>query len=1091
MANFFKYLRIFGGIALGLLAVSGKAEDTDLFTSAASSTNDSNAPALLFSWDNRASFSANASEQCLLGTPSSGTAATGVPIATALSGTSGGIEQCAIFNVIQAMPVTAVAKIQIGIMALWSTGIKDYLGNTCTSPTREGGCLLYPVTGLTTSTKLELLNYIKQWTASGNTRYNIKVNASAGGPATLMQESWAYLYGKTGLSGRDYASVRPTVGCAKYFVAYVGNNFGSSAKIVADSGTNAWAALAGTIGTVGMRANPIATTLERTKIRPTSKDAMTSCSPPPSIAAGQTSDPNGWYADEWTRYMKNQGIQTYTIGLIDNRCDPEYAWILRSMAAYGGGKYFETTNYDAIKTAFETIISEVQSVNSVFAAVSLPISVNTQGAYLNQVFVGMFRPDPDALPRWEGNLKQYKLGFENSVFRLLDADNNAAISASGTNFIGECARSFWTPSLTTPDQYWASYAKENCLGKDPRSNTPDGNLVEKGGQAYMLRSANPANRVVYTCAAGPCTALSNFTSSTTTYGAWQRGTNDGPTSGQGAELPATIGSTGITTADMRPSAHGDIVHSRPFAINFGNDSSPKVVVFYGGNDGMLRAINGNRSEAIGSVAAGAELWTFVPPEFYSKISRRRNNSPKNNTPSMLGSSENKDYGMDGPVTAYIDMNDTTKPAFVYSTMRRGGRAVYAFAIDRTTLAVTAKWKKGCDSAGCMSGFEQMGQSWSTPTIFKATGYRSGTSPLIIMGGGYDATCEDPLTFSCTTFPSGTSAGVKVQPSGVQGNRIYVMDADTGELVKTFKTFRSVVGEVQILRSSDGKATYGYAADLGGDIYRISGSTANTPIGSTAPADWTITRIAMLGCASPAATSAIGAISLAEAFGTNCTSPSNRKFLNNPDIIIEGDIHYLLLGSGNREQPLAKPTPATTNYFFVVKDKPTDVNWLLSTTNGNSCNGNDVLCLGASSVRSANACLTTTQTQNKIYALPMALHEAVVTSGTAAFGTVYFSSYQPSEPSANSCSANLGIVRAYQLNFKTLGAATAACDQNPYSTLSAGGIPPSPVLGKVKLDDGTVVAFCIGCVGPLESSKLPSTAASLPSAKTKTYWYIKK
>ena len=42
------------------------------------------------------------------------------------------------------------------------------------------------------------------------------------------------------------------------------------------------------------------------------------------------------------------------------------------------------------------------------------------------------------------------------------------------------------------------------------------------------------------------------------------------------------------TAENRPSIHGDVVHSRPVAINYGTDASPQVVVFYGGNDGALR-----------------------------------------------------------------------------------------------------------------------------------------------------------------------------------------------------------------------------------------------------------------------------------------------------------------------------------------------------------------------------------------------------------------------------------------------------------------------------------------------------------------------
>ena len=42
------------------------------------------------------------------------------------------------------------------------------------------------------------------------------------------------------------------------------------------------------------------------------------------------------------------------------------------------------------------IFSEIQAVNSVFASVSLPVSVNTEGTFLNQVYIGMFRPDEKA-----------------------------------------------------------------------------------------------------------------------------------------------------------------------------------------------------------------------------------------------------------------------------------------------------------------------------------------------------------------------------------------------------------------------------------------------------------------------------------------------------------------------------------------------------------------------------------------------------------------------------------------------------------------------------------------------------------------------
>jgi hypothetical protein len=62
------------------------------------------------------------------------------------------------------------------------------------------------------------------------------------------------------------------------------------------------------------------------------------------------------------------------------------------------------------------------------------------------------------------------------------------------------------------------------------------------------------------------------------------------------------------------------------ALNFGTAGSPEVIVFYGGNDGVLRAANGNRATAIASKAAGSELWSFVAPEFYTQIKRLRDNS---------------------------------------------------------------------------------------------------------------------------------------------------------------------------------------------------------------------------------------------------------------------------------------------------------------------------------------------------------------------------------------------------------------------------------------------------------------------------------
>jgi len=108
---------------------------------------------------------------------------------------------------------------------------------------------------------------------------------------------------------------------------------------------------------------------------------------------------------------------------------------------------------------------------------------------------------------------------------------------------------------------------------------------------------------------------------------------------------------GITTTEMRPSAHGDVIHSHPAVINYGTDTSPQVVVYYGGNDGAFRAVNGNQTGNVNGVPPGGELWSFVPPEFWGGIQRLYNNSPLVTFPNITaGATQPKAYGIDGPIS---------------------------------------------------------------------------------------------------------------------------------------------------------------------------------------------------------------------------------------------------------------------------------------------------------------------------------------------------------------------------------------------------------------------------------------------------------
>ena len=177
-------------------------------------------------------------------------------------------------------------------------------------------------------------------------------------------------------------------------------------------------------------------------------------------------------SDEWARFMKSGplDVTTYVID-VDPRSSgqgPGWTALLRSMATVSGGDYVavsSTGGSAAIAEAVQKALSEIQAVNSVFASVSLPLNVTRHGTYVNEVYIGMFRPDANASPRWYGNLKHYQMGRVDGELQLLDADGSDAINSLNGS-VTECARSFWTPS--SPDAYWAFSPSGDCIPRPAR-----------------------------------------------------------------------------------------------------------------------------------------------------------------------------------------------------------------------------------------------------------------------------------------------------------------------------------------------------------------------------------------------------------------------------------------------------------------------------------------------------------------------------------------------------------------------------------------------------------------------------------------------
>ena len=188
----------------------------------------------------------------------------------------------------------------------------------------------------------------------------------------------------------------------------------------------------------------------------------------------------------------------------------KHALMYNASAGVGGGDYLIASDADALAAALSDVIDDILEKNSVFAAVSLPVSVNIKGTNENQIYMGIFRPSQK--PRWAGNLKLYQIGLDSITGKpiLVDGDG-APAEDTGTGFIETDARSFWTATST----YWENIptlsVKRGSVAASPSDN-PDGKEVERGGVAQGLREYVGTGRTVYTCT-GACSTLENFATS--------------------------------------------------------------------------------------------------------------------------------------------------------------------------------------------------------------------------------------------------------------------------------------------------------------------------------------------------------------------------------------------------------------------------------------------------------------------------------------------------------------------------------------------------------------------------------------------------
>lgn len=786
--------------------------------------------------------------------------------------------------------------------------------------------------------------------------------------------------------------------------------------------------------------------------------------------SSDTSSGRAWNFDDWAKFMHDYGIPvsytdsegqeqveratviTYAIDVFNKQQNEDHTGLMLSASEnVGGGRYFAARNEDAIVEAIGNALSDILSVSSTFAAVTLPLSATNRAQQENQVFIGMFRPDMEALPRWFGNLKRYQITLFNGRPELADANRKQAINPT-SGFASECAESFWTEDS---GDYWSGLGitpppRSQCVDSANTnsvwSDLPDGPFVEKGGVAQVTRRSDLDTRNVLTVGATGLTALTSSVVDQTLLD-YIVGTEPGVDETMPAEDVSA-------TASGRPSIHGDVIHSRPLTINYGGATG--IFVYYGANDGLFRSVRADD---------GGEEWSLLAPEHVEKINRLYQNSPVVAFPNQDMTVEPtplpKDYFFDGSIGQVVtyDENNQVDKAYIYPSMRRGGRMVYGLDVtDPTSPGLL--WRFGCPNldgdTGCPAGYSDLGQSWSTPQgAFVADASNEGAKKaVVVFGGGYD-NCLDS---DQAAYPCSASA---------KGKGIYILDAVSGQVLRGPTTLNGVPGlatdapvvaEVATIDMDfNGTVDFVYAADAAGGLYRVSLATLNADGSVTALAQsaWSITKIAN-------------------------TLDTTRRFLNRPTVAVLRDSVYVTIGSGNRERPLESNYPYVSSVqdrFYAYVDQPG-----VSQVGAVDLDGNQLANVTFANV-DANTSCDVSGTRGWYMDLD-GRGEQIVNPSAIAGGQVLFNSYQPGGDTSGMCSRALGIAKAYQRSLFN----PSPCDRDTSTEIVGGGMPIPPIITTVPVtdEDGNgeqLVTVCIGCEGLKISEIVPKT----DQTRQRVYW----
>ncbi len=676
--------------------------------------------------------------------------------------------------------------------------------------------------------------------------------------------------------------------------------------------------------------------------------------------------------------------------------------------------------------ALNNIFNQINAVSSSYVAVTVPVNSDNRVTSLPHVFVALFQVDETGKPLWPGNVKKLDLVTEtlddgSKQLDVLDARGELAFNPI-TGRIDDRSLTLWTVP-TAADVVAADTSKDEVSGRDGSSVRRGGAGHKIPGYrsgSVGLRNADTGARQIFlgpesfhpVALAGNAPVAVDASSDTgatrenadvqTRFGfrdvsagcPEQDGTYclsaikevldaaaitypGSPTAAQKVDMIRNATQAllkwvrGIdvfdsdadsSRTDMRPWLMGDVLHSRPLAINYGSRppggsgysaENQDVRLVFGANDGLMRMVRNTLAGASAPSATtqrgddyGEEVWAFMPRELLSHVPRLAL------TTSNVGL--NRPYGADGePTLMTIDNNDDgiidndstcsvgaddCDRAWIYFGLRRGGKSYYALDISNPDAASPKLMWKIDDS---MTDFTELGLTFSNPRvgwvrIEDVPGLNlfgdddvNVPIPVVVVGGGYHGHAQ----LSGDHHHTGASKDTLTYTGGDagEGNAVFLVHARTGELIWKATLGASTGGVSATLyqntamehgiaapvspmdASGNGILDRLYVADTGGRVWRfdIPEFVPGTSSAEHREEEWKATVLADLRPADMAD-----------------TPEDDLRFFHSATIVRRardgiGVYDAIAVGSGDREHPQSEVDEVyKNNWFFLFKDRIT-------------------------------------------------------------------------------------------------------------------------------------------------------------------------